>query len=209
MADIVTLEFNDREKISKGEKKALLKNGYLIGNINSKGAASVTIALKKDEFKKTLKKHGRNCVLKLVSPDKKSYDVMVKDIQVNPKDYDYHHVDLQQVSLNEVVKADVTIKYNGTEFLEGRRLVLNRLMDLVTVSGLPNDIPDTVEVDVSTLNSGDNIYVGDLKFADNINVEIDSKVLVGSIIDAKLRDTSVVVSEGEGVNSSVSEAETK
>ncbi len=191
MAEIITLAFDNRGKISKGEKKLLQKNGYLIGNINNRGDESIAITLKKDEFKKTLKKHGRNCVMKLVSPDQNSYDVMVKEIQVNPKDYDYHHVDLQQVSLNEVVKADVAVKYIGTEFLEGKRLVLNRLMDLVPVLGLPNDIPDSVEVDVSNLNSGDNIYVGDLKFAESIKLEIDNKLLVGSIIDAMLKDSNV------------------
>lgn len=190
MTDIITLKFENREIISKSEKKTLVNNGYLIGNINSKGADSIAIALKKDEFKKTLKKYGRNCVLKLVSPDQKSYDVMVKEIQVNQKDYSYYHVDLQQVALDEVVKADVAVKFIGTEFLEGKRLLLNRLMDLVPVLGLPHDIPDTIEVDVSTLNSGDNIYVGDLKFAENISLEIDTKLLVGSIIDAKGKDTN-------------------
>lgn len=196
MADIITLAFDKRENMTRGEKKELLKKGYLIGNINSKGAASMAITLRKDEFKKTLKKYGRNCVLKLVSSDQNSLDVMVKDIQVNQKDYDYHHVDLQQVSLNEVVKADVAVKYIGTEFLEGKRLVLNRLMDIVPVLGLPKDIPDTVEVDVSNLNSGDNIYVGDLKFAEGITLEIDQKQLVGSIIDAKVRDANPYINDG-------------
>lgn len=182
MTNMATLKFNLRREVNKAENKKLIRDGYLIGNLNSRNADSLPIAITKNEFRSALKANGRNCVFKLEGPDQKSYDVMVKAIQVKPGSYEYHHVDFQHVLLDERVKANVAIKYTGTEFLEAKRLILSRLMDSIPVSGLPHDIPETVEFDVSTLEGGANIFVNDLKFAEGIIPELDGQQLIGSII---------------------------
>lgn len=185
MAEFAVLNYDMRDKVTKSENKALMKNGYLLANINSKGEKSVSIVLKKDEFRKTLKQHGRNAVLKLEGKDNKNFHVMVKDIQTNAKDYDFHHVDFQQVQLTEKVRAEVALKYTGTEFLEAKRLILNRLLDTIPVSGLPQDIPEVIEHDVSKLESGSNILVKDLNFHNDITPELEGDQLIGSIIGSK------------------------
>ncbi len=169
---------------SKPENSRLTKDGYLLGNINGKGMDSIAIALKKDEFKKTVKKYGRNCVLKLEDQDQQSHEVMVKAIQVNPRDYDYYHVDFQKVLFTDAVKADVAIKYKGAEFLQAKKLILNRLVDSIPVSGLPQDIPHVIEFDLSNSNGGDNITVADLTFPEGIVPEWEAQQLVGSILGA-------------------------
>lgn len=200
MTDTATLEFILRENLDKAEKKKLMKNGYLIGNINSKGNPSIAIALKRDAFRKTLKTYGRNAVLKLVDQKQKNYNVMIKSIQVDPKDYSYHHVDFQQVDLTEKVKAQVALKYTGLELLESKRLVVNRLVDTILVSGLPQDIPDSIEFDVSNLKAGDNIFVSDLQLIEGIKPELDQQLLVGSIIESKNKGAEEEVAATEEEN---------
>ncbi len=196
MADFAVLNFNVREKVSKSENKVLMKNGYVLGNINNKGTESISIVLKRDEFRKTLKQYGRNAVLKLEGADNNSYHVMVKDIQTSLKDYDVHHVDFQQVQLTERVRADVALKYIGTEFLEPKRLILNRLMDSVPVTGLPQDIPEVIEFDVSKLEGGSNILIKDLAFQTDIKSELEDDQLLGSIIEAKGMDKDTTEEDG-------------
>jgi large subunit ribosomal protein L25 len=170
----------DLRSVGKAENVSLIKNNYLLGSICGKGMESVSIALKKDELKKTLKKYGRNCIIKLESNSGESYEVIVKAVQ--SKNYDYHHVDFQKVAFTDLIKADVTVKYIGVEFLQPKRLILNRIADTVPVSGLPLDIPHFVEYDVSNVNAGDNIYVNDLVFAEGIKPEVDENHMIGSII---------------------------
>lgn len=183
MAIDAVLNYDIRSN-SKSERNRLVNDGYILANINGKGMDSIPIKIKKDEFRKTYKKHGRNCVLRLeaIENDQNSYDVMVKDIQVDAKNYDLHHVDFQRVVFTESFKADVSLKYKGLEYLQPKRLILNRLTDVIPVSGLPQDIPHEIEFDVSDLQAGDNIYAGDLKLTDNIKLEVDEKTLIASII---------------------------
>jgi large subunit ribosomal protein L25 len=182
MAVDAVLKFDVRQN-SRAENNRLIKGGFLLGNINSKGNESVAVAIKKDEFKKTYKKYGRNCVLKLEDQDQQSFIVMVKAIQTNPKDYEFHHVDFQKVVFTDIVKADVSIKYTGVEFIQAKRLVLNRLVDAVTVTGLPQDIPHVIEYDLSNSKAGDNILIGDLTFPEGIKPEAEDKQLIASIIE--------------------------
>lgn len=183
MAIDAVLQFDTRSN-SKAENIRLIKDGYLLGNVNGRGMESVAIAVKKDEFKKVYKKHGRNCIIKLENQGKQGFEVMVKEIQMNPKDYDYHHVDFHKIGFKNTVKAEVTVKYTGLEYLQAKRLILNRLTSTITVSGLPQDIPHTIEFDLSNMEAGDNIYVGDLKYPEGIKPENDEKELIGSILGA-------------------------
>lgn len=184
MAELAKLDIVIRNG-SKAEKKRLRNNGYLVGNISRRGMESVAIAMKKSEFRKMLKEHGRNAVLTLVSNDGTSFNAMVKEITVLPPEYDFAHVDFQQVSLTEKVRADVVIRYVGTEYIEANRYIVNRLMDEIPVIGLPQDIPADIEIDVSKLALGDTLAIGDIQFPEGITPDIETSQLVLSITEAK------------------------
>jgi large subunit ribosomal protein L25 len=197
MAEAATLKINVRKNVSKAENKKLRKDGYLIGNISRKGMDSVAIAVKKDEFRKAIKTYGRNAVLSLVSDDNTTYSAMVKEVFVSPPAYDYSHVDFQQVSLTEEVKAEVAIKFTGTEFLEAKRLIINRIMDTFLVKGLPQNIPDEIEIDVSKLGGGSTLTVGDVNLPEGITTELEANQMILSINEAKVQveETEEVESE--------------
>lgn len=181
MAIDVVLSYEIRSNL-KSERNKLINSGYVLANINGRGMESIPIAVRRDEFSKAYKKYGRNCVIKLEGKDKNSYDVMVKAIQVDPKKYQYYHIDFQRVVFSDTIKADVAIKYKGIEYLQAKRLLINRLTDVIPVSGLPQDIPHFIEFDVSKLELGANIYAGDLNMPAGIKLELDEKTLIGSII---------------------------
>ncbi|TAH74871.1 MAG: 50S ribosomal protein L25 [Anaerolineaceae bacterium] len=192
MAKAAGLNVEVRKEVSKKENKRLQNNGYIIGVINQKGLDSIPVAVKKDEFRRVLKENGRNAILKLQDSDKNSYDVMVKTIELSPMKFEYYHIDFQKVSLTEEVKVDVAIRFLGTDFLKPKRLILNRQMDSILVTGLPQDIPDSIDVDVTEKESGDSIFVSDLVLGKGITTDLDQELLVASIGEAK-----VVVEETE------------
>lgn len=176
-----------RENVSKSNNKKLRKEGYLLGNISRKGLESVAIAVKADQFRKALKQYGRNGVLKLQANNNESFNVVVKDTQVAFKDLQFQHVDFQQISLTEEIKLDVAIKYVGLDFLEAKRLLLNRNLDAIPVSGLPQNIPDEIEIDLSNINAGDSILISDVKFPEGINPEIDADQMIASVSEVKVQ----------------------
>lgn len=180
----------DNTKIIKAEKrvpgggkenKRLRKAGYLPANICSKGFDSISITIKADEFRKALGIHGRSAVYKIDLAGGKKHNVMVKDIQMMTSSGEYLNVDFQEISLKEKTKADVYFVIEGRELVEARRETINQQLDFITVIGLPNDIPKSITIDVSKLQSGDNMLIKDIELPKGITTEMDPEQLVLSL----------------------------
>ena len=116
--------------------------------------------------------------------------------------YEYHHIDFQKVSLTEEIKVDVALRFVGTDFIKAKRLILNRQMDTILVSGFPQDIPDAIEIDVTDKESGDSITVSDLTLGKGITTDLDEDHMIASISEAKVVEDDVNEEEAEGVVSS-------
>lgn len=185
------MNIETRTITSKGANKLLRKNGYLPGNIFGKGVESIAISVKKDEFRASLKQHGRNAVFKLVTPKNESFTVMTKEIHIAPIINEISHIDFQLVSLSEEIKQDVSIKLKGTEFLESKRLLLNSLVDSVPVIGLPHDIPHEIELDVSNMKAGESILFRDIKLPEGITSDIDPEQRIVSVKGSRLQEVAV------------------
>jgi large subunit ribosomal protein L25 len=172
-----------RHDLKKGANNLLRKNGYILGNISIKGNASIPIAVKKDEFRKALHKYGRNSVFSLESEEKMTYTVMVKDIQI--LNGDYYHTEFQHVSFNEEIKTDILIRLTGIDILESKRFVIDRQMETIPVIGLPQNIPDTIDFNVSDLKAGDSILASDIKLPEGIRLGIASGHQVFSVNESR------------------------
>jgi large subunit ribosomal protein L25 len=188
MQKTAVMNIETRTSTSKGANNLLRKNGYLPANIFGKGVESISIAIKRDEFIKSLKKYGRNAVFKLVTPSDEAYTVMTKEIQIAPIINEVSHLDFQLVSLLEEIKMDVSIRIIGSEFLEAKRLLLNSNFDSILVSGLPHDIPHEIEIDVSTMKSGESILFKDLKLPDGITSDIDPEQRILTVSGSRVKE---------------------
>lgn len=195
------LKIEQRPVVSARENKKLRNAGLIPGNIYGKGVISVPIAVRKDELRRCLVRYGRSAVIKLDMDGGKAYTVVIKEVQNEPVNGGYLHVDFQQISLKEELKTEVMIKIIGKEYLEGNKLFVNHQMDTIPVRGLPQLIPNAIEIDVTEMQIGDNIYVKDIKLPEGVALEIDSELLVLAVNEPKKRDTEqeeVQTQENEG-----------
>ena len=202
------IKADKRTDLSSGATKRLRKAGYLPGNIYGKNMDSISVTVKKDELKKNIVKLGRAAVFKLDTEGEKIFNVMVKDIQIAPLNGDFLHVDFMQISLTEEIKADVVIRIIGREHLEAKRYLLNRAMDTILVKGLPQDIPNEIDIDVSDMEVGDSKNISDIQFPEGIVPEIEPDQLVLSVSEAKAYEEETTEGEeAESVSQVIEDAE--
>jgi large subunit ribosomal protein L25 len=187
MKEIGYIKIEKRFDADSRKSKKLRKTGFLPGNICGKELGSVPVILKKDEFKKALFKYGHNAVFKLDVDGKETYTSIVREIQYAPLNGELLHVDFKTVSLSEEIKTDVSIRIKGKEDVESKQLIILSHMDSITVKGLPQNIPDVIEIDATNLQLGDTISVGGIKLPDGIVSEMDPKQVVISVIEAKVQ----------------------
>jgi large subunit ribosomal protein L25 len=189
MNEKVTITIEKRENLSGSAGKKLRKIGYIPGAINRKGLESVSVKIKKDELMKNVFKYGKNYLFTLDLGGQESYAAMINEMQYSPIKGEILNVVFQQVSVTEPIKFNLNIKIVGKEAIELKKLHFVQQMDKILVTGLPQDIPDSLEIDVTDLNLNDKICIGDVKFPKGIETEIEVDKIVLVINETRLDDT--------------------
>jgi len=187
--------------------KKLRKIGYIPGAINRKGLESVSVKINKDELVKNIHKYGKNYLYTLDLEGQESYPAMIKEIQHAPIKGEILNVVFQEVSITEPIKFDLNIKIIGKEAIELRELNFVQQMDKILVTGLPQDIPDYLEIDVTDLNLNDKICVSDINYPKGIDTEIEADKIVLVINEMRLEDT--ITEDGSDDKSSETLTEVK
>ena len=130
---------------------------------------------------------GTNALINLnVGSD--SHLTVVRDMQRHPIKHDVLHIDFQVVSRDEVISVDVPIVLTGeSESVDSTDgATVEQTIHSLTVNTKPGDIPNEISVDISLLEVGHAIRVGDLQLPAGVTTDHDPE-------DAVVTATVVVV----------------
>ncbi|NLZ28455.1 MAG: 50S ribosomal protein L25, partial [Firmicutes bacterium] len=94
------------------------------------------------------------------------------------------HIDFIRISLTEKILADVPLQVVGEMDSPGVKEdgVVQLLRRDVQVFCLPAEIPDFLEVDVSSLEIGDGILARELALPENIELETDPEEILAQVL---------------------------
>lgn len=187
MNEKATLVIEKREIANSRASKQLRKIGFVPASISRKGKDSISVKVKKEELIKSLSKHGRNYIFNLKLDGDDNISAIVKEMNYSPLKRELMSVNFQQISLTDEIKMNVEIKLIGKDSVEFRKLLVLQQMDQIPVKGLPQDIPDFIEIDVTDLDDDDKISVGDIKYSKGIQPDIEDDKIVLTIIKPKVR----------------------
>ena len=105
--------------------------------------------------------------------DGKVEQVLLRDMQRHPFKQIIMHLDFQRVDANQTLRAKVPLHFLDEDKSSAGKaadvVVLHELND-VEVSCLPKDLPEFIEVDLSTLSVGDIIHLSDLKLPKGVEL---------------------------------------
>src|SRR6266446_5657445 len=104
---------------------------------------------------------------------------LVKEIQHHALSGEVLHVDFHEVAENERVTVMVAVETVGeAEGVKTAGGVLEHVLFKIRVRGLPKDLPELISVDVSHLNIGQAIHLGEIKAPEGIEIIGDKKIPV-------------------------------
>ena len=108
---------------------------------------------------------------------------MVRETQQNILKGALLHVDFYQVKMTEVIDVDVPIVLVGeAPALRNKENMLSQELNELSVQCLPANIPNSIEVDVSSLDEADQaIRVNDIAAREGITVLNDPEAMVARI----------------------------
>ena len=102
-------------------------------------------------------------------------NAVVKESQKHPVRGEITHIDLVRVDVNKPIEASVSITLVGSEDAGGLKEggILEQPTREVTVEALPDDIPETIEFDVSGALVGDTVYLDALVAPADVTLVLD------------------------------------
>ncbi|MBN1948568.1 MAG: 50S ribosomal protein L25 [Candidatus Cloacimonetes bacterium] len=152
-----------REKGKKSDLKELRKHGYIPAVIYGEGKQGINIKLEKISFLKEYRTTIKEMAFFDVRIEGKTYKTIIKDKQIHPLSREIEHIDFLELHKGRPITVNVPLKFIGHAPGVAAGGVMDVLVRSLDVSCLPKDIPEDIEVDISELQIGETIHLGDIK----------------------------------------------
>jgi large subunit ribosomal protein L25 len=155
------------------------RNGWVPAVIYGKQQDSQTILLEAKEVKKVFAHTGTRGVIMLqIEGEKTPIMALIRELQKNPISDEYIHIDFLPLNSNEKVHNTVSIHLLGEEELIALGKVLQVMTKEIEVSCLPGDIPESISIDVSTLENGAKVVMGDISLPASVELLQDPSTVI-------------------------------
>jgi large subunit ribosomal protein L25 len=204
------LSLTPREPSNSRETRRLRRAGQVPGVLYGGGQDPVTFSVDALVLRRALA--ARGAVVELEVGGGRTPAVL-KDAQRHPVRGETLHVDFLRVDLNKPIQATVTLELVGADEAPGviDGGVLEQVTREVTVEALPNDLPETIQHDVSAMQVGDTEHLSAVRPPANVTLVDDLEetiiaTMTAPTIDAEaeeaaeeaLETETEVVGEGAG-----------
>jgi large subunit ribosomal protein L25 len=143
--------------------------GFTPGVLNGPGTASTTVKFDTLALNKIISKHGMNAKMWVEIGGEKIFG-FIKEIQKHPVEGKIIHVAVQLVSKDQEVKMQLPITFHGHAELERRLLKVQVYKSEVEVFGKTAFMPDSIVVDVSEKEIGNEITAADFSLPEGIKI---------------------------------------
>ena len=207
----IIVEVQPRAETGKNESRRIRATGRVPGVVYGGDRPVVAIAVDQRRVLDILRSEtGENTLftLQLEGTDTKRV-VMIRDYQRDPVKGKLLHVDFVRVDLTKTIEVQVPIQLVGTPVgvkLEGG--LLDHVIREVSVTCLPGDIPEGLELDVSEVHVGQHLSVRDIKVTDKVKILDDPDQTVVVVAMPKVEEAPVAAPvEGVPVEGAPAEPE--
>jgi large subunit ribosomal protein L25 len=208
----VTLDVKDREARGSAESRRLRAHGLIPGVLYGSGKKAHPFCVEERELRRVLTgEHGLHAILDVVFDGQKTpHHAVLKDYQLDPTRARLLHIDLHEVRLDQPIHAQVVVELVGES--EGMKEggVLTQVTREVNVEALPMEVPDRLELDISSMAIGDSMRLSDLRVPDGATLLDDPETVLATVTPptkVELPEEAVEEEEAEALEGEVPEGE--
>ncbi len=194
----VALSANLRKNPGSSNSRRLRTSGQIPGVVYGHGIDPTSVSVEAKSLRLALNTDaGLNALINLDVEGKKHL-TLARSVQLHPVRNTVSHVDFQVVSRNEVMTVEVPFAFIGeADELRKAGGILEHVLNTLTVSATPTNIPAHIEIDVTNVNIDDSIRVNDIKLPNGVTTEVDPEeaIVIGKITP---KEESLEAASGEG-----------
>lgn len=216
--DRIKLEVREREQLGSRHTRRLRKQGLIPGVLYGDGSPVAIVVGERELRAAVTGPSGLHAILDVVVEGKGTvHPSVMSEYQRDPIRGTLAHFDLREVDLNQPITATVTVNLVGEAPGTKTGGVLSLVGRELRVEALPMNVPEHIDVDVSSLDVGDVLRLEDIPALENVtflddphetviaNVTIPRALVEPEVEEAELEEGEEV--EGEPGESPEASAE--
>ena len=188
------LQIEQRSEFGRKAAKALRRNGYVPVNFYSGGEEAQSYVMTETHLRDAM--HSGEQIFN-ITIDGEQRRAMVKDVQWHPVTDKILHMDFFGVRLRDIIEIPVSVIANGLAIGVQEGGVLQQPIHEVVVRCKGEDVPDSIEVDVSELNIGDGIHASDIQSDDYEVLIAEDITIISVVLPQKMEEAVVEVDEDD------------
>lgn len=163
MTKQATLKVETRDGRGKGAARQLRREGSIPGNLYGRDLDPISVKADVREFTALVSAISvENTIVELSVDDDAPRRVLIREIQRHPVRPDFLHVDFYEIRAGEKLKVNVPLNLVGTPIGVQNGGTLQQIRHELEIECLPSEIPPSFEVDISELDIGDALRIGDV-----------------------------------------------
>ena len=194
------LDAQVRDDIGKGVARSLRRAGKVPAVLYGRKQDAVSLQIDDRTFQTLLRNYGSNVLINLnILDNGDEQTVIIKDLQRHPVKRNVLHADFQRISLEEKITTQVSIETVGTPIgvRDGGILTITRRQ--VSITCLPLDTPESLQINVEDLNIGDSFRVSNIEISDELEILENAMTQIAAVIEPKVvLETTTTEEEVEG-----------
>ena len=200
-----------RKTRGNGPARSLRREGRFPAILYGPGTQPVMLSVNVRDFEHVVQKGNiRRTIfsLSIQNGSTVTKPAVIKELQTHPVSGQFLHVDFYEIDMNRKLRVMVPLvpkgKAKGEEF-GGMLQIIERE---IAVFCLPQEIPDSLEIDVSELGVGDALHVKDIALPGGVELPPGENYTVVTVISPKAEAAPVAVPvEGEEAEAAEAPAE--
>lgn len=219
--EIVTLRAEPRKETGKSATRQLRRSGGLPAVVYGDYSEPLALTVDNHEFERLMARiHAATTVVSLEVEGAEPQQVLIREIQRHPFRADFLHVDFLKVRAGQKIKVQVPLHLVGVAAGIEAGGIMQQTRHELEVECIPSEIPSELTVDVSAMQIGDSLHIGDIDAGDVVILD-DADLTICTCVPPtvveveeaeveegeELEGEGVEGAEGEGADEAVAEGD--
>ena len=169
----------ERAKQGTGASRRLRITGRTPGIVYGGTGEPMLIELDHNALFHAIKKEAFHASILEMELGGAIHKVLLRDLQMHPYKPQVQHIDFQRVEATTRMTVKVPLHFSGEEnspAVKAEKCLVNHVVNELTVSCFPADIPEFIAVDLSGMKKGHSLHVNDITLPKGVKVVTKGQV---------------------------------
>ena len=165
MAKKTSLKAAPRARTGSGRLNQMRREGWLPSVIYGRGSENKNLKVDAKTFAEVIAhSSSENIVVNLEIEGEGTRLAFLQAIQHDPLTGSAVHADFLAIDEKTEITAHIPAHINGEAPGVKAGGVIEQYVHAIEITCLPNDLPETIDLDVTNLQLGDSLHLGDIKY---------------------------------------------